>query len=55
MSINLIFGLVLGGWLLVSDADLPRRGAAALAVLALILVGIGAAEAVSLWRREPAR
>jgi hypothetical protein len=55
MSINLIFGLVLGGWLLLSDADLPLRGVAVLAVLALVLVGISAAEAVSLSRRDLAQ
>ena len=51
MSINLVFGVVLAGWLL-SGVDLPTRGLLVLWILALILVGISVAEALSLSSRE---
>jgi hypothetical protein len=52
MSINLIFGLALGSWLLLSDAGLPYRGVIVLSTLAVILIGISVAEAFSLARRN---
>ena len=52
MSINFIFGVVLAGWLLLSGVDLPTRGLLVLWILALILVGISLAEALSLSSRE---
>ena len=54
MSINLIFGLVLAGWLVLSGVGLPPRGVLALSILAVILVGISVAEAVSLSRVKSA-
>lgn len=55
MSINLIFGPALGAWLLLSDVELPPRGTTVLSVLAVLLVGISAAEAVSLSRPDSGR
>ncbi len=52
MSINLIFGVVLTGWLLLSGVGLPLRGALVLSILAVILVGISIAEAFSLSREK---
>ena len=54
MSINLIFGVVLAGWLLLSGMGLPPRGLIVLSVLAVILVGISMAEAFSLSREKSA-
>ena len=54
ISINLIFGIVLAGWLLLSGVGLPPRGLFLLSTLAVILVGISVAEAFSLSRRERA-
>lgn len=50
MIINLIFGVGLAGWLLLSQADLPNRGLIVLSSLAIILIGISVAEAISLSR-----
>lgn len=55
MSINLVFGLVLGTWLLLSDVDLPPRGAIVLSTLAVILVGMSPSEAFSLSWRKPCK
>ena len=44
----MIFGVVLAGWLVLADVDLPARGLIVLSSLAVILVGIGLAEAFSL-------
>ncbi len=52
MSINLIFGVVLTGWLLLSGVGLPLRGVLVLSILAVILVGISIAEAFSLSREK---
>ncbi len=52
MSINLIFGVVLTGWLFLSGVGLPLRGVLVLSVLAVILVGISIAEAFSLSREK---
>ena len=52
MSINLIFGVVLAGWLLLSGMGLPRRGVFVLSALAVILVGTSMAEAFSLSREK---
>ena len=54
MTINLVFGVVLTAWLLSSDVDLPTRGALVLWTLAVILVGISTAEALSLSRTKGA-
>ena len=54
VSINLIFGVVLAGWLVLSRADLPPRGLLLLSILAVILVGISMAEAFSLSREKSA-
>ncbi len=54
MSINLIFGVVLAGWLVLSGADLRPRGVFLLSVLAVILVGISMVEAFSLSRDKSA-
>lgn len=54
MSINLIFGVVLAGWLLLSGVGLPRRGVLVLSSLAVILIGISMAEAFSLSREKSA-
>ena len=48
MTINLIFGLALIAWLLLSQTALPLRGAVVLWGLAVILVAISAAEVFSL-------
>ncbi len=48
ISINLIFGVVLAGWLVLADVELPARGLIVLSSLAVILVGISLAEAFSL-------
>ena len=48
ISINLIFGVVLAGWLVLADVDQPARGLIVLSSLAVILVGISLAEAFSL-------
>ena len=48
ISINLIFGIVLAGWLVLADEALPARGLVVLSALAAILVGIGLVEASSL-------
>ena len=54
LSINLIFGVVLAGWLFLSGVSLPLRGVLVLSILAVILVGISLAEAHSLTpRRAP--
>lgn len=47
ISINLIFGIVLGGWLLFSDVRLPARGMFVLLALTVILVGISVIETLS--------
>ncbi len=47
-AINLVFGLVLTGWLLLSDVVLPLRGSLFLWALAVVLVGISGFEAASL-------
>lgn len=52
MSINLIFGVVLAGWLLLSGVSLSPRGMMILSILAVMLVGISIAEAVSLLRAK---
>ena len=52
MSINLIFGVVLTGWLFLSEVGLPLRGVLVLSVLAVILIGISIAEAFSLSREK---
>ncbi len=52
MGINLIFGVVLTGWLLLSGVGLPLRGVFVLSILAVILVGISIAEAFSLSREK---
>lgn len=54
LSINLIFGLVLAGWLLLSQADLPLRGTLVLSLLASILIAISLAEAFSLSKQSGA-
>ena len=54
MSINLIFGVVLASWLLLSRVSLAPRGVFVLSILAVILVGISVAEAFSLSRKESA-
>lgn len=48
ISINLIFGVVLTGWLVLADVELPARGRIVLSALAAILVAISLAEAFSL-------
>lgn len=50
MSINLIFGVTLVGWLALSSASLPARGFLVLSMLAVVLIGISVAEALSLRR-----
>ena len=54
MSINLVFGVVLAGWLVVAGSDLLFRGALLLWALVLALVGIGLAEVFSMSRRASA-
>lgn len=51
MSINLIFGVALVGWLALSSASLPARGVLVLSMLAVVLIGISVAEALSLRRK----
>lgn len=41
-------GPVLAGWLVLADVELPARGLVVLSSLAVILVGISLAEALSL-------
>lgn len=48
MCINLIFGLVLAGWLLLAAFPLPTRGVLVLSFLAVALVLISLAEIVAL-------
>jgi hypothetical protein len=55
MSINLTFGVVLAGWLVLTDVELPARGLVVLSSLAVILVGISLAEAISLTTASRAR
>ena len=52
ISINMTLGVVLIGWLLVAEADVPRRGAILLWGLALILIGISVIEFLSLRIRS---
>ena len=54
ISINLIFGVVLAGWLLLSGSDLPPRGMLVLLILAVILVGISMLEVFSTSREKDA-
>jgi hypothetical protein len=54
ISINLIFGVVLAGWLVLTDVELPARGRIVLSSLATILVAISLAEAYSLKAAERA-
>ncbi len=51
ISINLTFGIVLAGWLILSGTNLSFQGTLVLWLLALILVGISVAEALSLWQK----
>ncbi len=44
MSINLTFGIVLTGWLVLTEVELPLRGSLVLWILAVLLVGISLAE-----------
>ena len=55
MSINLTFGVVLAGWLVLADVELPVRGLVVPSSLAVILVGISLAEAFSLRTASRAR
>lgn len=52
LSINLIFAVALAGWLLRSGTALLPRGLLVLWILALILLGISLAEALSVARRK---
>lgn len=52
ISINMTLGVVLIGWLLVAEVDLPRRGSILLWGLALILIGISVVEFLSLRIRS---
>lgn len=47
IAINLSGGIVLGGWLLLGNLDLPPRGRVFLSALAVMLVAISAAELVA--------
>jgi hypothetical protein len=52
MSINLIFGFILGLWLLGSGAQLPIRGNVLLWLLVVVLVGISGSEWFSITRKH---
>jgi hypothetical protein len=52
MSINMIFGIILAGWLLLSGINLSSQGTVILWLLVLILVGISVVEALSMrWQK----
>jgi hypothetical protein len=52
MSINLVFGIVLGVWLVGDGASIPLRGALVLWALVLVLVAISLAELYLLQRAK---
>jgi hypothetical protein len=52
MVINLIFGIVLVGWLLLSGVILTSWGSLLMWLLAAVLIGISTAEAISLSRQR---
>lgn len=54
ISINLIFGVTLAGWLAASGGGLPPHGRLALWALAAILVGLSSVEALSVARAKDA-
>jgi hypothetical protein len=53
VAINLCGGMVLLFWLVSGTLDLPLRGFAFLWVLAIVLVGISAAELLGHFRKRP--
>ena len=53
LSINLCFGLVLAGWLLFGELDLPAHGAVILWGLVVILVGLSGVEMVTELVKRP--
>ncbi len=54
-AINICFGVVLAGWLLVGHLSLPLHGHILLWVLALILVALGSMELFAAGRRASAQ